>query len=80
MARFDKVHWNAKVPDDLKPGEMFYIALKEPIFSVPASNPVRYVLVVTIDHTGKLVPWDAANQRLLDDWKERHKNTPEYMF
>lgn len=78
MARFDVVHKWATVPDHLREGDAFRIALSEPL---DFNNPQFTVNVLTVViRNDKLVPATEADARLLEDWKRRHKDTPEWRF
>ena len=95
MARFDVVHKNVQIPDNLQPGELFQFVLREPQHNALqlkklhgaqpllydlANDSYNYVLTVTVDKVGRLIPSDPGNALILADWKRRHANTPESDF
>lgn len=86
MADFTHVHRHVKIPDHLRPGEPFQFVLLEVCtradvdkIELIAGPEERYVVTVKIEND-RLVPFSDTDKKLIDDWKARNKDEPDWNF
>lgn len=84
MADFEVVHRrrlaDARTNLEQRRGDVWNIIVEEPLrFDLPMSE-TAFFITVTIGGDGKLHPANDASLKIIQDWKERHKDTPNKSF